>query len=242
MRSAFYSITAALVTLACANPAGSSPPRYHGRDEHNVTGYYHEGHSVKDPSCYLPDGFPNPSREQVDGIQKRAHGTLPNTPLPSQLTMDGITNFKHIAFNELFEVAFFFELVQNITNNVNGYELGEGRDEILRDLSVILASEELHALGANAILHANGVDPIKPCRYNFPVNDYMSAIALAATFTHIVLGVLQDVNDIFARNAESGAVRLISSVIGNEGEQESLFGIIQKKTTPAQPFLTTSTR
>ncbi|KAL5398175.1 hypothetical protein PMIN03_012805 [Paraphaeosphaeria minitans] len=138
-----------------------------------------------------------------------------------------------IAFNELFEVAFFFELVQNITNNVVGYDLGEGREEILEDLTVILAVEELHALGANAILQANGVDPIEPCRYNFPVSDYKSAIALAATFTDVVLGALQDVNDIFAQNAENGPVRLISSVIGNEGEQESLFRIIQKKTTPA---------
>ncbi|KAK7177651.1 late sexual development protein [Paraphaeosphaeria sporulosa] len=242
MRSAIYYGTAALATLAWASPTGSLSPQHHGRDEHNGGGYHHEGDSFKDLSPYLPDGFPSPSLEQINEIQERAHGTLPNTPLPSHLSKDGITNFKLIAFNELFEVAFFFELVQNITNNVDGYELDEGREEILDDLTVILAVEELHALGANAILQANGVDPIKPCRYNFPVSDYKSAIALAATFTDVVLGALQDVNDIFAQNAENGPVRLISSVIGHEGEQESLFRIIQKKTTPAQPFLTTSTR
>ncbi|KAF2443109.1 late sexual development protein [Karstenula rhodostoma CBS 690.94] len=190
----------------------------------------------------LPDGFPNPSPDQISKIQDRARGTLPNTPLPSGLSKEGITNFKLIAFNELFEVAFFYELVHNITNNVKGYQFGESKDQVLEDLNVILAVEELHALGANAILQTNHVDPIKSCKYNFPVSDFESAIGLAATFTDVVLGTLQDVNDIFAQNTESGPVRLISSVIGNEGQQEGLFRIIQKKTTPAQPFLTTGTR
>ncbi|KAF9730285.1 late sexual development protein [Paraphaeosphaeria minitans] len=206
---AIYYSTAALATLACASPTSSFSPQHHGRDEHN-RGYYHEGDSFRELSPYLPDVFPNPSLEQIRETQERAHGTLPNTPLPAHLSKEGITNFKLIAFNELFEVAFFFELLQNITNNVDGYELGEARDEILEDLTVILAVEELHALGANAILQANGVDPIKPCRYNFPVSDYKSAVALAATFTDVVLGALQDVNDIFAQNAENGLVRLIS--------------------------------
>ncbi|OAG01935.1 uncharacterized protein CC84DRAFT_1189320 [Paraphaeosphaeria sporulosa] len=190
----------------------------------------------------LPDGFPNPSPDQIKNIQDRAHGTLPNMPLPTGLSEDGITNFKLIAFNELFEVAFFYELVQNITNEVEGYKFGADKDQVLQNLNVILAVEELHALGANAILQANKQDPIQPCRYNFPVSDFESAIGLAATFTDVVLGTLQDVNDIFAQNTENGPVRLISSVIGNEGEQEGLFRIIQKKTTPAQPFLTTGTR
>lgn len=190
----------------------------------------------------LPDGFPNPTPAQVKDIQRRAHGTLPNTPLPSNLSADGITSFKLIALNEIFEVAYFYELVQNITNNVPGYKLGADRAKILEDLNVILAVEELHALGANAILQTNNVDPIKPCKFNFPVSDYKSAIGLAATFTDLVLGTLQDVNDIFAQNTENGPVRLVTSVVGNEAEQEGIFRSIQKKTTPAQPFLTTAAR
>ncbi|KAF9729985.1 late sexual development protein [Paraphaeosphaeria minitans] len=127
------------------------------------------------------------SATNIRETQERAHGTLPNTPLPAHLSKEGITNFKLVAFNELFEVAFFFELVQNITNNVDGYDLGEGRDEILEDLTIILAVE-----------------------YNFPVSDYKSAVALAATFTDVVLGALQDVNDIFAQNAENGLVQIIT--------------------------------
>lgn len=190
----------------------------------------------------LHDGFPNPSSSQFQDIQSRAHGTLPNTPLPTGLSDEGITNFKLIAFNELFEVAFFSELVHNITTNVKGYTFGDDKDQVLQNLNVVLAVEELHALGANAILQTNKQDPIRPCKYNFPVSDFASAIDLAATITDVVLGTLQDVNDIFAQNTENGPVRLISSVIGNEGEQEGLFRVVQKKTTPVQPFLTTGTR
>ncbi|KAJ4359930.1 uncharacterized protein N0V89_000489 [Didymosphaeria variabile] len=248
MRSAFLFGTAALTASAFASPiikrdndpsgpGGSG----HGAGDHGNHGG-HGGNDFQDFSPSLPDDFPNPSQDQIDDIQDRAHGTLPNSPLPTGLSDDGITNFKLIAFNEIFEVAFFFELVQNITHNVEGYQFGEDKDQVLENLNVILAVEELHALGANAILQANHVDAIKPCKYNFPVSDFESAIALAATFTDVVLGTLQDVNDIFAQNTENGPVRLISSVIGNEGQQEGLFRIIQKKTTPAQPFLTTSTR
>ncbi|KAJ4288606.1 hypothetical protein N0V90_011843 [Kalmusia sp. IMI 367209] len=250
MRSTIlYYSTAVLAACAFASPISI-------RDEagvpHNGGGHsYHgdKGHSYKggeDDGDYgsggeaqhtggtgvfsfpLPDGFPNPSPDQINDIQIRAHGNLPNTPLPTNLSPEGITNFKLIAFNELFEVAFFYELVQNITNDVQGYAFGGQKDKILEDLQVIVAVEELHALS--------------PCKYSFPVTDYDSAIALAATFTDIVLGTLQDVNQIFSQNGDNAPVRLVSSVIGNEGEQEGLFRVIQEKTTPAQPFLTTSVR
>lgn len=230
MRSAILFVTAALAASTFAGPIieGSN----HDGDRGNKGRF----------SPYPPDGFPEPSRDQIKGIQDRAHGTLPNIPLPTGLSKDGITNFQLVAFNELSEVAFFSELLQNITNEVEGYNFGDDKDQVLKNLNVILAVEELHALGANAVLQANHQDPIKPCKYNFPVSDFESAIGLAATFTDVVLGTLQDLNDIFAQNSENSAVRHISSVIGNEGEQEGLFRIIQKKTTPAQPFLTTGTR
>ncbi|KAL5371038.1 hypothetical protein DPSP01_014532 [Paraphaeosphaeria sporulosa] len=193
-------------------------------------------------SPYLPDGFPNPNPEQVKTIQERARGTLPQSPLPIGIGNEGITNFRLIAFNEMFEVAFFSSLIRNITNSISGYDLGDDNGSTIENLETILAVEELHALGANAILAANGIDPVQPCKYIFPVSDYESAIALAATFTNVVLGTLQDVVGISARNSESEVARLISSVIGNEGEQEGLFRLIQQKTTPAQPFLSTSIR
>jgi hypothetical protein len=89
----------------------------------------------------LPNGLPNPSRSQLAQIEKNAHGTLPNAPPPSNISAKGITNLKLIAFNELFEVAFFKELLLNITNNVTGYEFSDksDRDFAIKSFTAILA-------------------------------------------------------------------------------------------------------
>ncbi|KAH7389749.1 hypothetical protein BKA66DRAFT_440030 [Pyrenochaeta sp. MPI-SDFR-AT-0127] len=190
----------------------------------------------------LPNGFPNPGAGEVLQIQKQAHGILPNGPPPPKLSPEGITNLKLVALNELFEVAYFTELVYNLTNKVPGYDLGYGHEYVLDSLNSIVAQEQLHLLNANGALKHFGQEPIQPCKYSFPVVDFQSAIALAGTFTDLVLGTLQDVNQIFAQNEDAGLVRAVSSVIGNEAEQEGFFRLVQKKRPSAQPFLTTATR
>lgn len=190
----------------------------------------------------LANGFPNPSQDQILQIQKDAHGTLPNGPPPPSLSPEGITNLKLIALNELFEVAYFTELVYNLTNKVEGYDLGYGHEYVLDGLTSIVAQEQLHLLNANGALKHFNEEPIQPCKYSFPVTDFQSAVALAATFTDLVLGTLQDVNQLFAQNGDAGLVRGVSSVIGNEAEQDGFFRVVQKKRPSAQPFLTTATR
>lgn len=190
----------------------------------------------------LPNGFPNPSQDAILQIQLDADGTLPNGAPPPSLSPEGATNLKLIALNELFEVAFFNELVYNVTNKVHGYDLGYGHEYVMDALKAITAQEELHALNANGALKKFDQQPIEPCKYAFPVTDFQSAMALAATFTDVVLGTLQDVNQVFAKNGDFGLVRAVSSVIGNEGEQEGFFRLVQKKRPSAQPFLTTSVR
>lgn len=190
----------------------------------------------------LPNGFPDPSPDQIIRIQQDAHGTLPNGPPPPKLSDEGITNLKLIALNELFEVAYFTELVCNLTNKVQGFDLGSDHAYVLESLSAIVAQEELHLLNVNGALKHFQQEPIQPCKYSFPVTDYKSAIALAGTFTDLVLGTLQDVSQLFAQNGDDGLVRAVSSVIGNEGEQEGFYRLVQKKHPSAQPFLTTATR
>lgn len=56
------------------------------------------------------------------------------------------------------------------------------------------------------------------------------------------MGTLQDVNQIFAKNQDDGLVRAVTSIVGNEGEQEGFFRLMQKKRPSSQPFLTTATR
>lgn len=70
----------------------------------------------------LPDGFPNPDSAQLAEIEKEAQGTLPDGSLPTILKSTGITTLQLLALNEIFEVAFFSELLANVTNNVTGYD------------------------------------------------------------------------------------------------------------------------
>jgi len=89
----------------------------------------------------LPDGMPTPSPSELEVIQENARGTLPNGPPPPSISEGGITNLKLVAFNELFEVAFFHELITNITNKVLGYRFSneDDYDFVLNGLRVILA-------------------------------------------------------------------------------------------------------
>jgi hypothetical protein len=145
-------------------------------------------HSIRSTSQHA---LPHPSLDQKLGIQLQAHGTLPNGPPPQKLSEEGRTNLKLIALNELFEVAFFTELVWNITNKVSGYELGYSNEYVLDTLKAIVAQEQLHLLNANGALEKFKEEPIKPCKYSFPVSDFQSAIGLAGLFTDLVLGTLQ---------------------------------------------------
>ena len=194
----------------------------------------------------LGNGFPiiaNPSA-QLTAIEQQAQGTLPNGPPPPSIQPDSLTNLRLIAFNELSEVAFFTELLTNVTNNYQGYQFEDDsvRKFVLATLTAIQAQEELHALNANGALKHFGADPIQPCEYQFPVLNFNDAIALAATFTDVVLGTLQDVAQDFGKNGDSAFIRGIAAVIGQEGEQEGYFRLLLDKIPNALPFLTTSTR
>jgi hypothetical protein len=194
----------------------------------------------------LSNGFPvvaNPS-SQLTAIEIQAHGTLPNGPPPPSISADTETSLELIAFNELFEVAFFTELLSNVTNNVPGFQIADAseRSAVITALTAVQAQEELHALNANGALSHFGVSPIQPCEYNFPVSDFTSAIALASTFTDVVLGTLQDVASLLATDGDDGLIRGIVSVVGQEGEQNGFYRNLLGKIPSELPFLTTSTR
>jgi len=194
----------------------------------------------------LSNGFPkvaNPS-SQLTAIEQQAHGTLPNGPPPPSITADTATSLELIAFNELFEVAFFTELLSNVTNNVTGFQFADSNDRttVITALTAIQAQEELHALNANGALAHFGLEPIQPCEYNIPVSDFATAIGLASTFTDVVLGTLQDVASLLATDGDDGLIRGVVSVVGQEGEQNGFYRELLGKIPSALPFLTTSTR
>jgi len=192
----------------------------------------------------LSNGFPkiqNPSQALTD-IELLAHGTLPNGNPPPPPGPMGITNLQLIAFKELFEVAFFTELVANITNNVPGYQVqGYSQQELIDIFTAIQAQEELHTLNANGALAKFGAQPVQPCKYEIPVTNLKDAVALASTFNDVVLGTLQNVETRFGQEGDNGFLQGVASVIGQEGEQNGFFRILQGKIPSALPFLTTST-
>jgi len=193
----------------------------------------------------LANGFPNianPS-QALNQIENQADGTLPNGPPPPSLADDDLTSLRLIAFNELFEVAFFTSLLANITQNVQGFSLGyDQRDIVVNALRAVVAQEELHTLNANGALAHFNAGPILPCQYVFPTTDFRSAIALASTFTDVVLGTLQDVIVLLGENGDAAVARGVASVVGQEGEQNGFYRALLGKIPSALPFLTASNR
>jgi len=192
----------------------------------------------------LSNGFPNitnPSSQLTD-IEIQAHGILPNGPPPPSISNDAVNSLRLIAFNEIFEVAFFTDLILNITNNVPGYTTSGSNSFLLNALTAVQAQEELHALNANGALAHFGFDPIEACEYVFPVDNLNDAIALASKFTDVVLGTLQDVVSLFGADGDELLIRGVASVIGQEGEQNGFYRTLLDKIPSALPFLTTSTR
>lgn len=243
--------TAALLGLATV---GSSMP--HQRDQSssdsNAPPAAQWGGSDSVFKFPLANGFPNianPS-DQLNQIQQDARGTLPkaapNAPAPATPQPDSLTSLGFIAFNELFEVAFFTELFNNVTTGASGFRegdlLGQDKAKILSILKIVIAQEELHELNANGAFQRFTGQMIQPCQYNFPVSNFNQSISLASTFTDVVLGTLPDIQTLFANANDNALIRGVGSVIGQEGEQNGFYRDILGKNPSALPFLTASAR
>lgn len=193
----------------------------------------------------LSNGFPNVTNpsSQLTQIEQQAHGTLPNGSAPPPPHADSLNSLGFIAFNELMEVAFFTELIANITANAPGYDNIHNRSQVLAILNAVQAQEELHELNANgAFAKFSGGSVITPCEYVFPVDNFNDAIALASKFTDVVLGTLPDIQTIFGTDGDVGLIRGVGAVIGQEGEQNGFYRDLLGKTPSALPFLTASAR
>jgi hypothetical protein len=83
----------------------------------------------------------NSIQEVATGLNTQAAGgTLPNTPLPTALPTDAVQTLQVIAYNEIFEVAFFSSLLANITNGVEGFtDLPLDKDYITSILTAVVA-------------------------------------------------------------------------------------------------------
>jgi len=197
----------------------------------------------------LSNGFPTLSTQALAAVEAAAHGTLPNGGAPPNGTISdlGITSIQLINFNENFEVFFFSSLINNITNQVGGFEIpnADERNYILEALTAVQAQEELHAVLATALLKSQGKQPILPCSYHFGTTTFEDAIKTAALFTDVVLGTLQDVQINFSQGntGDKALIPGVASVIAQEGEQNGFYRILEKANLiPSElPFVTRST-
>jgi hypothetical protein len=199
------------------------------------------------------NGFPTPNAKQVSAIQEQGRGTLSNvgTKVPGKpASPAAIVNLRVIALQEIFEAAYFSDLLHNITTNQTGYEnlskYGD-RQQIIDQINATIAQEQMHTLTANGALAAAGEDPIQSCTFTYNVTTFEQAIETAALFTDVVLGTLQSVEMAFAQNGDFDLVHTLASIISQEGEQNGFFRTMQntkgkpKKIASQLPFLTAST-
>lgn len=88
----------------------------------------------------LPNGFPFPSEHALEDLFTTAGGNFTNMPLAPKFDTNSLTYWKLQAFNEFMEVAFFTQLITNITDRVPGYELDSDRESVvLKSLKAIQA-------------------------------------------------------------------------------------------------------
>ena len=88
-----------------------------------------------------PNDIKDPTPPQIADIQLKAGGSLPNGPLPSNLTDAGTATLQLIALNEIFEVSYFNDLLHNITVDVTGYDvehLGLNRRYVTKTIDAVL--------------------------------------------------------------------------------------------------------
>ncbi|KAJ9485197.1 hypothetical protein VN97_g8151 [Penicillium thymicola] len=218
----------------------------------------------------LINGFPFPDSVALEELFTRAGGNFTNAPLAPKFNDDSLTSWKLQAFNEFMEVAFFTQLIANITDRVSGYELSpEHEDYILNSLRVIQAvrhppsfqtvaygqegdlisvkqQEEMHAYNANdAVRHFTNGSHIFPCTYVFPVSTFASAIVFAQTFTDMYIGLLTNIQQRTARSLGTDSdsiIYVLGQALGQEGQQSGWYRTLQGKHPSAEPFLTSSTR
>ena len=102
------------------------------------------------------DGFPSPNNGQLQKIALQAGGKLPGAALPTSLGDGSTVAFQLIAFNELFETAYFNSLLHNVTNSVEGYEVdGDKRGEAEKILKTVVAVSIFGCISLLLVMAAN---------------------------------------------------------------------------------------
>lgn len=88
----------------------------------------------------LPNGFPFPDDAALNELFTTAGGNFTNMPLAPKFDDDSLTSWKLQAFHKFMHVAFYTQLITNITDHIPGYELPLGSEGyVLKSLKQIQA-------------------------------------------------------------------------------------------------------
>jgi hypothetical protein len=112
----------------------------------------------------LANGFPTLNATSLAAVYKLAGGTLPNGALPTSLTPAGTQALQLIAANEIFEVAYFSELLANVTNSVpgDGYNVAD-KDYVVDTLTAIVNVRSSILIVQNTITDFSTIARTSPC-------------------------------------------------------------------------------
>jgi hypothetical protein len=195
----------------------------------------------------LSNGFPyitNGSKAWED-LTVQAHGSISNAPSPPSIAPEDAEYLKVIYLQEMYEVWFMTQVLQNITNNATGFEITDPgtKTAATERLIGMQAVEMWHALQAQSIVEAvTGATP-QPCTYQSPVATFEEAMLLLVNITGVVMASLEDVA---AKMAKNGDIALIKNMMAIESDESGQQGWLRTKFSPGilfgqdNPFMTAS--
>lgn len=204
------------------------------------------------PQFPVADGFPNPNDQQLQGIFRTAHGTLPNSG-PPKVHPDTYKSFQLIATNEQIEVSLYETCLLKLKAGSPGFGPenfvnAEHRAYVISTFEIFYAQEEIHALIGQGGLQAGGQPPVQPSQYQLNTNTYQDCLKTANLLGDNVLGVSQGVINQAIAAGDTGLPAQLDALIAQEGQQsgflrsELLVDGKHSRLPAAMPGYTGSTR
>lgn len=195
----------------------------------------------------LKDGYPVISNKStIADVEQLAGGHAGTYPPAPTLDVDDRTSWAVLAFSSLSTIAFYNELIANITNHVPGYDVSPHNESyIIQSLEFFVGAAEIQYYDAEwAVTGFNG-SKVRPCEYDFPVTDFESAIDYAIRLSYISIAHIPDMVQRTANNLGTDGANIIFNLAGWSsvyGQQNGWFRSLLGKSPSVQPVSTPAPR
>ena len=190
------------------------------------------------------DGFPNTTDSQLQAIELKAQGVLPEGSPGTSLSPDGATAFQLFEFASIVSAAFYDQLLANITASTPSFDLPTtvDKDTFTCFLEQAKAVEELHALSSiHALGHFNAT-PLSVCpSYDFPVSSLDEALRFGIILQSNLIGAISGLAVTWAQEDQYALVSIISGASAVIGQQLASLRSAMGLSAIQSPFSTPST-